>query len=397
MQACFEAAVQTPNELYYEISAKSMGKRELLLIVGFVVVGAAIYQLTAPARPASESGFSVGRIVDEIKREMRGRPASAELTVNATHPLPSDVSELRVTLRNSPVTITGEDRADIATELWVTSNGVDEEEARALAGKANLTVEPAGPTVTVSVSLPPEGTQRVRLGLRVPHGMMVSFGPTNARIEVTGVLGVELESARGETLIRHIKGRVGVTHRGGDFTVEDAGAIRLDTRGSDVRLARIDGESILQMEGGDLRAADLRGPVEVDSSSADITIEDLQKARGPLRITAVGGSVSLRGLAAEARVDGRDADIDVMFDRAAPVAIFNTGDRIQITPPRDGFTLDAVANDGRITIPDVLAPQISSSGTADDKEHRASGSVNGGGPSITLRATGGDIRVNARE
>jgi len=374
-----------------------MGKRELLLIAGFVAIGVVVYQLTAPPRQSSESGFSIGRILDEIRREVRGRPASAEVTATATHAVPSEVSELRVTLQNSPVTITGEDRTDIATELWVRSNGVDEAEAKSLAGQAVLTVEPAGPIVSVSVTLPDEGSQRVRLGLRVPARMLVGFGPTNARIEIAGVEGVELESARGETVIRQIKGRVGVTHRGGDFTVEDAVAVRLNTRGSDVRLARISGESTLQMQGGDLRAAGLLGAVEIESSAADITLEDLQDARGPLRINATGGSVSIRGLGSEARIDGRETDIEVTFDRAAPVAIFNTGDRIQITPPRDGFTLDAVATGGRITIPDALAPQISSSATPDDKEHRASGSVNGGGPSITIRATRGDIRVNARE
>ena len=374
-----------------------MGKRELLLIAGFVAIGVVVYQLTAPPRQSSESGFSIGRILDEIRREVRGRPASAEVTATATHAVPSEVSELRVTLQNSPVTITGEDRTDIATELWVRSNGVDEAEAKSLAGQALLTVEPAGPIVSVSVTLPDEGSQRVRLGLRVPARMLVGFGPTNARIEIAGVEGVELESARGETVIRQIKGRVGVTHRGGDFTVEDAVAVRLNTRGSEVRLARISGESTLQMQGGDLRAAGLLGAVEIESSAADITLEDLQDARGPLRINATGGSVSIRGLGSEARIDGREADIEVTFDRAAPVAIFNTGDRIQITPPRDGFTLDAVATGGRITIPDALAPQISSSATPDDKEHRASGIVNGGGPSITIRATRGDIRVNARE
>jgi Putative adhesin len=374
-----------------------MGKRELLLIAAFVVVGVVVYQVTAPAGESSGSGFSIGRIIDEIRREVRGRPASAEITATATHPLPAGVTELRVTLQNSPVTITGEDRTDIATDLWVRSNGVDEAEAKSLAGKAVLKVEPAGPTVTVSVSLPQEGSQRVRLGLRVPSAMLVQFGPTNARIEVAGVQGVELESARGETIIKQIKGRASITHRGGDFTVEDVGSVRLTTRGSDVRLARISGESTLEIQAGDLRAAELLGPVEIESAAADITLEDLQKSRGPFRVNATGGAITIRGLRAEARIEGRDAEIDVVFDQAAPAAIFNTGDRIQITPPRDGYTLDAVATDGRIIVPDTLAPEIASSATPDDKEHRASGKVNGGGPSITIRATRGDIRVNARE
>ena len=374
-----------------------MGKRELLLIAAFVVVGVVVYHVTAPASESRGIGFSIGRIVDEIRREVRGRPASAEITASATHPLPPGVTELRVTLQNSPVIITGEDRPDIASELWVRSNGVDDAEAKSLAGRAVLKVEPAGPTVTVSVNLPQEGSQRVRLELRVPAAMLVQFGPTNARIEVAGVQGVELESARGETIIKQIKGRAAITHRGGDFTVEDVGSVRLTTRGSDLRLARVSGESALEIEAGDVRASELLGPVEIEANAADITLEDLHKSRGPFRVNAVGGSVTIRGLGAEARIEGRDAEIDVVFAAAAPVAIFSTGERVQITPPRDGFTLDAVATGGRITIPDGIAPQITSSAAPGDKEQRAAGKVGGGGPSITIRATRGDIRVNARE
>src|SRR5690606_26198484 len=103
-----------------------MGKRELLLILAFVVIGTVVYQLTASPKPGRSLGDSIGEIVDEIRRDVRGRPASAEITRNATHPVPPEAAELRITMQNTPVTIVGEDRADIATELWVRSNGVDE-------------------------------------------------------------------------------------------------------------------------------------------------------------------------------------------------------------------------------------------------------------------------------
>lgn len=375
-----------------------MGKRELLLIIGFVAVGAVLFQLTAPAGQSGDSVFSAGRrILDEIRREVRGRPAHAEITTNATHPVPPGVSELRVTLRNTPVTVTGEDRADIATELWVRSDGLDETDAKTVAAKAELKVEPAGPTITVSLTFPPEGSQRGRLLIRVPAAMLVQFGTTNTRIEVTGVQAVELEGARGETIIKRIKGRVGVTHRGGEFTVEDVGSVRLSTRGSDLRLARVSGETTLEIQSGDVRAGELMGPVEIDAEHGDITLENLQRTPGPLRIKTVEGSLAIRGLRAETRIDGNETDIDVAIEAAAPIAIFSTGERIQITPPRDGFTLDAVAVGGSITVPDPLAQQLTISGKPEDKEQRASGKIGGGGPTVTLRATRGEIRVNARE
>lgn len=389
-----------PDELYYEIGPKSMGKRELLLIVGFVLVGAVLYQFTAPAREPGESILGAGRrILDEIRREVRGRPATAEITRKATFPVPPAISELRVTMQNTPIVITGEDRTDIAAELWVRSNGIDDAEAKSLAERARLTLEPAGPTMTVALTYPPEGSQRGRVQLRVPSGMHVRFGRTNVRIEVTGVAELELESARGETLVTQIAGRVSVEHRGGDLTVEDAGSVRLTTRGSELRLARVRGETTLQVQAGEVRAEELLGPVEIEAAEADITLEHLQNARGPFRITALEGSLTIRDLAADARIDGRETEIDLAMAAAASVAVFNTDDRIEITLPPGGYTLDAVATDGRITIDEAIAPQIAVtiSGENENEEQRAAATVRGGGPTITLRANSGEIRVNGRE
>ena len=372
-----------------------MGKRELLLIAAFLAIGVVVYQVTAPPRQPGAEGFSIGRLVDEIRREIRGRPASAEVTMTVTHPVAKGVSELRVTMQNTPVTIVGEDRTDIATELWVRSNGVDEAEAKSLAERAELRVEPAGPTMTVSLRYPPEGSQRGRIRIQVPSAMLVQFGVTNAPIEITGVGGVSLESARGDTIVRQVGGRVDVTHRGGEFTVEDAGTVRLTTRGSDLRLARVRGETILLVQSGDVRARELLGSVEIDATNADLIMEELQHAKGPFRITAVDGEVTIRGLRAEARIDGRGTDIDVTMERPVPLAIFNTGGRIEVVPPLEGFTLDAQATDGRLVVAEGLAIAVST--TPDGKEHRASGSVQGGGPTITVRATRGEVRVSGRE
>ncbi len=374
-----------------------MGKRELLLILGFVVVGTIVYQLTAPAPLPGQSRFSVGRIVESIRREMSGNRASAELTLNASHAVPAGIRELRVTLQNTPVTITGEDRTDIASELWIRSTGYDEAEAKTLAGQAILTVEPAGPTVTVSLKYPDAGSQRGRLRLRVPSGMLVSFGPTNVRIEISGTSGVELESARGEAIVKQIAGRVAAAHRGGELTIEDVDSVRLSTRGSDVRLSRVRGETNLQLQAGELRGVELAGSIEIEATSADVSLEAFQKATGALRINSVGGSVTIRGLRGEGRIDGRDAEIDVTIDRAAPLAIFNSDESVRVTLPPDPFTLDAAATSGPITVPDAIKSQITTSATPDGKDHKASGSLHGGGPTITVRSTRGEIRFSVRD
>ena len=46
-----------------------MGKRELLLIVCFVIVGAGVYQVTAPEPGPGQRGFSFSRFLEAARRE----------------------------------------------------------------------------------------------------------------------------------------------------------------------------------------------------------------------------------------------------------------------------------------------------------------------------------------
>jgi hypothetical protein len=173
--------------------------------------------------------------------------------------------------------------------------------------------------------------------------------------------------------------------------------VRLNTRGSDVRLARVRGETNLQLQAGELRGVELAGPIEIEATTADVVLEGFQRANGPLRVNSVGGSVTIRGLRSEGRIDARDAEIDVAIDRAAPLAIFNSGETVRVTLPPDAFTLDAATTDGQIMLPDAIKSQIAVSGSPDGKDHKASGSLHGGGPTITVRATRSEIRFNARD
>ena len=112
-----------------------------------------------------------------------------------------------------------------------------------------------------------------------------------------------------------------------------------------------------------------------------------------VRITATAGSVSLRGLATEARLDARNTDVDVIVDRAVPLAIYSEGGSpVEITPPPGGYRLDAVASDGSIEVPEGTV-DVTTNGT----ERRASGAVNGGGETITIRTSHGNITLRPRE
>jgi hypothetical protein len=124
----------------------------------------------------------------------------------------------------------------------------------------------------------------------------------------------------------------------------------------------------------------------------DIQLEKLENTKGILRINATAGAVSAKGLRTEGRIDVRNARVDVVIDRAAPLAIYSEGTSpVELTPPAGGYQLDAIAGDGSLTVSDG-ALRVTGTG----QEHRASGPVHGGGPTITIRSTKGAITVRGR-
>jgi hypothetical protein len=369
-----------------------MGKRELLLIVAFIIVGAIVYQVTAPPPAPGERSFSPGRLIENIRRGMRGNRASADVTTTSTQAVDAAVTELRVLLRSGELTIAGDDRQDLGIELRVHSNGYDDAEAQRLAKETVVKIDSAGGRMIAEVKFPQEGRQTANLMLHVPSRLQLKIEPTSARTRVAGVGDVELSNSRGESDFKQIAGRVSGSYRGGELRIADARGVKLTTIGTDVRLEQIRGEATLNMRSGELRASEIGGPIDLDTIGTEIFLENLDKTAGILRINAVSGSVSVKGLRTEGRIDVRGADVDVVVERAAPFAIYaEGGDPIEITPPAGGYQLDAVASDGIITLaPGTL--EVAATG----QEHRATGPVNGGGPTITIRSAHGNITVRSR-
>jgi DUF4097 and DUF4098 domain-containing protein YvlB len=385
------------RRLYYINHAKSMGKRELLLVLGFVVVGTLMYQLTARPAAQGEHRFSLSTLIDHVRRGVRGNRATAETTTAIAFPLSDATSEVRVAFNNGSaesLTISGEDRADVASELHVWSNGFDEQEAQRLAAATILKANEAGGRMTFTLVYPKEARQRADLTLRVPSTMRVSVARYSGKLSIAKTGDVELVDSRGEATVREVTGRVSASHRGGELNIADVAALKLVVRGTDVRLARVHSDVTIQSQAGEVNATELEGSVDIESNNTDITLERIGAPKAPVHVTATNGSVKIRGVRSETRIDARNAEIVVGLAQPASVAVYaEGGEQMEITPPAGGFELDAVATaGGRITVPEKLFDV-----KVDGAEQRASGAVNGGGPTITLRATHGEIVVRAPE
>jgi hypothetical protein len=373
-----------------------MGKRELLLIGIFLIVGVVVYQATAPPPDPNERGFSFSRVLDHVRREVAGNRASFELTSTSAISIDDQVSELRVVgPLISELLITGEERADVAVSLRVNSRAYNDEEARQYAKETLLKPDRAGTSLILRMDYPRPGRQRAMLTVRVPARLRVRIESRPERLNVTGVAAVESTAGAGETRLRDITGRVTLTQRGGEAVVERVGALKISSRGSELTVANVAGDAALVMEGGgELTAADLAGAVDVESRNAEIVLSKLTSAKGPVRVNVNGGSARLDGVSADSRIDGRNSELEITVGTAAPIAVYGDGGSVRLTLPASGYNLDAVVVEGSFG-PETLVQELGLQKTdvPDSRETRISGPVNGGGPTITVRTTRAELTL----
>ena len=375
-----------------------MGKRELLLVICFIVVGVVVYQVTAPSPAPGERGLSLGRLIEAARREVGGNRAVAELTTTTMHALTSEMTELRITGQISEVEVQGQDRSDIESTLFVNSRAYNDAEAKQYAAESKLVADQTASALILRMQFPTPGRQRSTVKLKVPARLRIRVEPGSGTLDVKNVAAVEIAGTRGEVTLSQIAGRVEVSHRGGEVTIQDAGSLDFNGRAGSLKLTGVRGDTSIKMDGGgEITVANLAGSLNLESRNTDVTLENLESTRGPIRVNSIAGSVRMKGLRSEARIDVRNAELDVAMTAAATVAIYTENERVSLTLPPGGYTLDALVIDGEIK-PAARISELGLRATREnDKEARLVGAIKGGGPTITVRATRGDFELLSRD
>lgn len=375
-----------------------MGKRELLLVICFVVVGVVVYQVTAPTPAPGERGLSLGRLIEAARREVGGNRAMAELTTTTTHALTSEITELRITGSISEVEVQGEDRSDIESTLFVNSRAYNDAEAKQYAAESKLVADQTASALILRMQFPTPGRQRSTVTLKVPARLRIRVEPGSGTLDVKNVAAVEIAGTRGEVTLSQIAGRVEVSHRGGEVTIQDAGSLDFNGRAGSLKLTGVRGDTSIKMDGGgEITVANLAGSLNLESRNTEVTLENLESTRGPIRVNSIAGSVKMKGLKSEARIDVRNAELDVAMTGAATVAIYTENDRVALTPPPGGYTLDVLVIDGEIKPAERISELGLRATRENDKEARLVGAIKGGGPTITVRATRGNLELMSRD
>jgi hypothetical protein len=210
----------------------------------------------------------------------------------------------------------------------------------------------------------------VELKATVPEETGVVADTSGGDVSARGLSGnVSLDTSGGDVTARDVRGRVIVDTSGGDVRIEDIeGPAEGDTSGGDVMLHRITGEARADTSGGDIVASRIGGRLVADTSGGDIEVEEIG---GEVEASTSGGSIRARlaeGNAAGGSLGTSGGNVTVMLD------------------PGLGLEIEATARSGRV-ICEVPIDAF------DDDEDHLHGRVAGGGPRLSLRTSGGTIRI----
>lgn len=177
-----------------------------------------------------------------------------------------------------------------------------------------------------------------------------------------------------------------------EVTVPEKFNLELRTSGGDIVAGSLQGKVTAHTSGGDVTLGRIDGEVQAHTSGGDI---ELGGATGAVKLHTSGGDIEVGSVAATVDASTSGGDIQVRFEQGPKAdSTFRTsgGDVDVEVSATAAFRLDASTSGGDVKIRNVTVA-VESGGYGKSK---LVGAVNGGGPLLKLRTSGGDIGVRAR-
>lgn len=237
-------------------------------------------------------------------------------------------------------------------------------EADDILKKLDLTIEQTGNDVSASAKYESQ-----------PIGFHFgSWPPVNVDfiVSVPASFAADLHTSGGGIAVGDLSGKVNARTSGGGIKLGKLGGeVEARTSGGGISLDESHGAASLHTSGGSINVGRVDGPAELSTSGGGIKIDSVQ---GAVHASTSGGSVRA-GIAGPLKEDcvlsTSGGSVKVNVDKAA------------------AFRLDASTSGGDVDAEGITITMEKSNRS----RSRLAGSVNGGGPLLKLRSSGGDIVV----
>jgi Putative adhesin len=177
---------------------------------------------------------------------------------------------------------------------------------------------------------------------------------------------------------------------GGDVTIGDiAGPVKARTSGGAIQIGKIMSDIDASTSGGDVELDSGSGKVYLSTSGGDIKVG---RVVGTADLRTSGGTIKVDGITGQLYAHSSGGNVKATFDGPlhGDCTLDTSGGEVKATVDRNiGFRLSASTSGGDVSA-DGLTITIEHGGVG---KSSLSGDVNGGGPELKLRSSGGDITV----
>lgn len=213
---------------------------------------------------------------------------------------------------------------------------------------------------------------RVHFEITVPERYNVDLGTAGGSITVDDLGGqARAKTSGGSLTFGAIRGPVWGRTSGGSITLaSSSGEADVRTSGGSIRIGEVEGETVAHTSGGSIEIDRARGRVDAETSGGSIRVHEVL---GPIRASTSGGGVTAyisEQPRADCRLTTSGGGITVYLADDVAVDLDASGSQ----KPRCDFELD-----------DAVKTRTS-----------LKGKINGGGPELFLRTSGGGVRVARR-
>lgn len=212
---------------------------------------------------------------------------------------------------------------------------------------------------------------RLSFKIQVPEKYNVDLQTAGGSISVDDLEGeVNTKTSGGSLKFGEIVGPVYGRTSGGSIALEQCeGTADVKTSGGSISIGEVDGDVEAHTSGGSLRITQARGSVNASTSGGSITVEEVM---GTINASTSGGSVT-------ARISSQP-ESDCSLSTSGGSVNAHLADNLQLD-------VDAKTSGGRVQTDFPVTVQ------GELKKTELQAKINGGGPILKLRTSGGSIYV----
>lgn len=218
------------------------------------------------------------------------------------------------------------------------------------------------------------------------------FGWDRARFNLHFIItvpekyNVDLKTSGGSISVADLHGRAATRTSGGSLTFgRIRGPVSGKTSGGGISLQGCDGDADVSTSGGGIHIGEVMGQVTAATSGGSITIK---KAKGSVQAKTSGGGIHVEEVMGtiNASTSGGSVEATLTQQPGADCELRTSGGSITVSMAPDiRAEVDAATSGGRV----VTELPVTVQGELSKTHLRAA--VNGGGPKLTLRTSGGSI------